>query len=119
MKKFKFLSGALDCREQEVRGAIVDAGVSIDGSWSSRGWCARDGVVAAISIDTGKVLDVIYLTNTCTACTHKENQRNKGDLSRMDFLKWYVDHEPQCFLNHAGSSQVSLLNILPQLDRKS
>jgi len=47
---------------REYQGAdsetMIDVGVSLDGSWSSRGWSARDGVVAAISIDTGKVLDV-------------------------------------------------------------
>ena len=42
---------------------MVEAGASIDGLRSSRGWSARDGVVAAVSVDTGKVLDVVYLLN--------------------------------------------------------
>ena len=43
--------------EEVARAELVlDAGVSIDGSWNQRGWSARDGVVAVISIDTGKVL---------------------------------------------------------------
>ena len=53
---------------EELETKVIDAGISIDGSWSSRGWTARYGVVAVVSIDTGKVLDVVYLTNTCTMC---------------------------------------------------
>ena len=61
--------------DERLRELLVDAGVSIDGSWSSRGWSARDGVVAVVSIDTGKVLDVVYLSNSCTACQQKERER--------------------------------------------
>ena len=60
--------GGAEKRDQELRDLVVKAGASIDGSWSSRSWSARDGVVAAVSVHTGKVLDVVYLTNSCTSC---------------------------------------------------
>ena len=66
VKQFKIANGRLavggaEKSDQELRELVVEAGASIDGSWSSRGWSARDGVVAAVSVDTGKVLDVVYL----------------------------------------------------------
>lgn len=75
-------------------------------SWSSKGWSARDGVVAAISADTGKVLDVRFKTNSCPQCTEMENKRKGDEVTRMEFLEWYLKHEPNCYINHEGSSQV-------------
>ena len=49
--------------EEQLIDLVLDAGVSIDGSWNQRGWSTCDGVVAFISIDTGKVLDVAFLSN--------------------------------------------------------
>jgi len=47
---------------------VVDAGVTIDASWSSRGWSATDAVIAAISVDTGKVVDVVHMCSFCSEC---------------------------------------------------
>jgi len=85
--------------------------VSLDGSWNTRGWSAHDGVIAAVSIDTGKVLDVQYLTNSCPGCSAKEYQLKEETISKREFLKWYIEHEPNCYLNHDGSSQVCLQKI--------
>jgi len=54
--------------DEQLADLVLDAGISIDGSWNKRGWSARDGVVAVISTDTGKVLDVVFLSNSCTTC---------------------------------------------------
>ncbi len=72
----------------------------------ARGWSARDGLVAAVSEDTGKVLDVIYLTRECSKCKGMEEKRSRGEVSRIEFLSWYIAHEPSCLLNHEGSAQV-------------
>ena len=53
----------VDMSEEQLIDLVLDAGVSIDGSWNQRGWSTCDGVVAFISIDTGKVLDVAFLSN--------------------------------------------------------
>lgn len=42
-----------------------DVGVKLDCSWCSQGWSATNGMVAAIDVDTGKVLDVVNLSSSC------------------------------------------------------
>lgn len=66
MKRFKLdngeVKGILDGAnliDEQWMDIVVDAGISIDGSWNSCGWSVHDGMVSVISIDTGKVLDVI------------------------------------------------------------
>ena len=52
---------------------------------------AEDGpqeIVAVVSVDTGKVLDVFYLSNSCTACQGKEREKNEGAISTIDYLGW-------------------------------
>mgnify|MGYP000017111064 FL=1 len=105
VREFKFFNGLISTAQRQ-EDKTINVGVSIDGSWS-RGWTARDGVVAVVSIDTGKVLDVVYLSNSCTACQRKEREKNEGTISTIDYLGWYIKHEKDCFLNHEGSAQVS------------
>ena len=45
-----------------------EVGVSVDGSWQRRGHASHNGIVTAISIDTGKCLDILVLSNTCKQC---------------------------------------------------
>ena len=60
VKRYKLENGDLDANvdssiaDEQLKDIVVDAGVSIDGSWNSRGWSARDGMVPVVSIDTGK-----------------------------------------------------------------
>ena len=58
----------MDCSLEELDDTIVDAGVMFSASWSSRGWSATDAVVAAISADTGKVVNVVHMSSSCTEC---------------------------------------------------
>ena len=101
-----------DGSDEELREKVVDAGASLDGSWSSRGWSAHDGIVAAVSVETGKVVDVVYLSTSCSECTKMEEKRNSGDISRREFLEWYLRHDDDCFQNHDGSVAVSVPFIL-------
>ena len=39
---------------------IVDVPTCLDGSWSSRGWVAQKGVVAAIVENTSQAIDIIF-----------------------------------------------------------
>lgn len=109
LKRFKLQNGDVigiveTCSNEELEEFVVNAGVSLDSSWSSRGFSARDGLVAAISVDTGKVLDAVFLSNSCGTCTKKESSRKRGKILRMEFLARYILHEPSCYLNHDGSS---------------
>ena len=108
LKHLKRTTGEVaDCTDQELQETVIDIGASFDCSWSSRGWSARDGLVAVVSEDTGKVLDVVYLTRECQKCKEMEEKRATGELSRIDFLSWYISHEPNCLLKHEGSAQVT------------
>jgi hypothetical protein len=107
LKKFKRQIGEVgDCTDQELKNKTVDVGASFYCAWSSRGWSARDGVVAAISEDTGRVLDVVYMTRSCSHCKKMEEKRASRQLSKIAFLEWYIGHEENCYLNHEGSAQV-------------
>ena len=66
--------------DEELQEKVVDVAASFDCSWSSRGWSARNGVVAVISEDTGKVLDAVYITHSCRKCTDIEDKRSKDVL---------------------------------------
>ena len=37
---------------------ILDTGVTLDGTWQKRGFTSYNGAVMAISIQTGKILDL-------------------------------------------------------------
>ena len=55
----------------EVSGAddnIVNTSVSVDGTWQKGGFSSLNGTMAAISIDTGKVLDFEIMSRYCQAC---------------------------------------------------
>ena len=48
---------------------ITHAGVSVDGTWQRKGSSLTLGVVTSISIDSGKVLDVVILSKSYKGCT--------------------------------------------------
>jgi len=67
--------------------------VSFDGSWCSSGWTARDGVVAGISPKTGKVLDVMHLSSSCSTCDRLEKLHSgcvytDAVSNRNGFMTW-------------------------------
>ena len=47
---------------------IVDVGITIDGTWQKRGFTSMNGTVAAISIDTGRLIDVEVMSRYCQGC---------------------------------------------------
>ena len=56
-------------------GETADVGVSVDGTWQRKGYVSMNGVITAISVDTGKVLDTAILSKNCKACTSMESKR--------------------------------------------
>ncbi|CAC5384976.1 unnamed protein product [Mytilus coruscus] len=73
-----------------------------DGSWAHVGYSSRFGFVSVISVDTGKVLDYVTLSNECKLCKKWERE---GKTHIRDFLQWFVEHETDCTLNHDGSAK--------------
>ena len=54
--------------EKELKGdatEIVDASVSIDGTWQKREFVSSLGVVAASGVETGKILDMSIMSKPC------------------------------------------------------
>ncbi|GFU56638.1 uncharacterized protein TNCV_3930351 [Trichonephila clavipes] len=45
-----------------TKNKIVECGISVDGTWQRRGYSSMNGCVAALSVDTSKVVDIeIYI----------------------------------------------------------
>ena len=77
----------------------ADVGVSVDDTWQRR-FLVNTGVVTAISIDSGKVLDVAILSKSCKSFTSMKKSVS-SDPARYDILKL----APTFNLNYTGSSQ--------------
>ena len=86
---------ALKCGSNE----IVDTDVSCDGSWQRRGYASLNGVVTAISITNGKILDCEPMSRFCKGCSMKEPLKNSNP---MECKKWKATH--QCKTNYTGSA---------------
>ena len=87
----------------------LDMPTSFDGTWGSRGWTARDGVATAIADVTGQVIDIVYKNSSCRDCFVKQRKKDLGEISFIEYVDWYMRHEPICLLNHDGSSSVSFI----------
>ncbi|GFW48851.1 uncharacterized protein TNCV_3900491 [Trichonephila clavipes] len=55
-----------------TKNKIVECGISVDGTWQRRNYSSMNGCVAALSVDTGKVVDIeinIYIMSSyCPTC---------------------------------------------------
>lgn len=76
---------------------IVDTTVTCDGIWHKRGFTSLHGVVIAMSLVTGQVLDYTTLSKTCMECK-KWNKR----VGTTEYTAWKSDHN--CLANFDGSS---------------
>ena len=79
----------------------TDVGVSVDGAWQRRGYASFNGLVAAILIDSGKVLDVEAMSRYCKACREKEILISSN---KEEYDRWYEIHKVDCTLNCVGSA---------------
>ena len=81
----------------------LDAAVSFDGTWAKQGFTSLTGVVFAISVDSGEVLDYAVLSKVCQKCARKESQCEGDDES---FQEWRREHvaSGECDINFNGSS---------------
>ena len=80
---------------------LADINVSIDGTWQKRGYTSLNGVIVAISIDIGKIVDLEILTRYCRHC----DIQNKLLKDNIDALNtWKENHRDPCKLNHDGTA---------------
>ena len=45
-----------------------------------------------------------------------EQKKEEDKISRMEFLEWFLKHEPTCELNHERSSAVSVIFAFTPVD---
>ena len=75
--------------------------VSIDGTWQKRGHSSKIGVVFAVSVRTGEILDYEVRSLICKECSSHEH----CDKQSPDYLAWKESHRRHCEVNHVGSSE--------------
>ena len=85
--------------EEIKEKSLNDCGVSVDGCWQKRGFVSLNGCVAALSIDTGKVLDVEPMSRYCKQC----QVHSKLDRNSKEFLSFQQTHT-DCKANFKGSA---------------
>ena len=78
---------------------VVDALVSVDGTWQKRGFSSLYGIVYVIEYNTGKVLDYKVFSKFCKVCSAWE-KRKKDD----EFEQWKHHHQANCDINFDGSA---------------
>lgn len=82
---------------ENVPDKPIECGVSVDGTWQRRGYTSMNGCVTAISIHTGKVVDVEVLSSYCPKCKIIEKM-----LQNIVYDSLKADHVCQC--NYEGLS---------------
>lgn len=75
-----------------------ECAVSVDGSWQRRGFSSLTGVVSAMSVKTGKVLDVEVMSKSCMSC----RKHSIEDKNSLPYQAWLAEHT--CSSNYKGSS---------------
>ena len=77
----------------------VDIGVSGDGTWRKRGFTSFHRVGTAVSVPSGKVVDVSIKSSYCRACSIWENKKGTDPDK---YKKWEKKHPPNCHKNYSG-----------------
>ncbi|XP_057313669.1 uncharacterized protein LOC130654985 [Hydractinia symbiolongicarpus] len=54
---------------------------------------------------SAQVLDVTLKSRVCKQCKAMTEKRENGSMETIDFLDWFVEHEPNCFKNNFASPQ--------------
>ncbi|GFT94778.1 uncharacterized protein TNCV_2805601 [Trichonephila clavipes] len=82
---------------KNISSDIAKCGISVDGTWQRRGYTSMNGCVAAISVDTGKVLDIEVMSSYCPTCKGLQTMPRN-----FEYESSKADHICQC--NFTGSS---------------
>ena len=77
----------------------TECGVSVDGTWQKRGFISLNGCVTAISIETGKILDVEPMCRKCKGC----EVHSKWNKHSPAYHVWKLNHV-NCKANFDGSA---------------
>ena len=72
---------------------------TVDGTWQKRGFVSSLGVLTAIAVDSGKVLDCAIMYISCKGCTYMDIVKN---IHHERYERWKASHK--CDLNYRGSA---------------
>ena len=98
--------GTMDDAAKEIHDSvsstddIVNTSVLGDGTWQRKGFSSFSGVFAAISIESGKVLDVEPMSRYCKDCNLKKDLKVKNPTV---YAEWQNAHI--CRYNYEGSAE--------------
>ena len=69
VKRYIIITGQIqNISDDELESSPVKIAVSVDGSWQSRGWASKSGIVDVAFEGTRKIIDVIIKTSICRIC---------------------------------------------------
>ncbi|KAK7881448.1 hypothetical protein WMY93_029857 [Mugilogobius chulae] len=88
----------------EDEEAVINIGVSFDGTWHKRGFTFNYGIGVCIDILTGLVIDYEILSTYCHACALKIIAKREGKLTAEEYDRWRKSHT-DCAKNFEGSSK--------------
>ena len=98
--------------DEYTEDEVCDIAVSCDGTWQRRGYASLNGVVSAISIESGKCLSHECVVNNCKSCEMWVTP--KGTREHEIFVK---DHD--CPINHEGSAEAMVASGVVRIFQKS
>ena len=116
--------------DEYTEETVVNVDISADGSWQKRGFSSLNGLIAIISILTGKCLAFEAMTKDCKSCRFWESK--KDSPAYQTFIEKHdcpINHtgsagsmEPagilKCFLRSVGILKLRFVNLLVMATRK-
>ena len=75
----------------QKRSCGRNSSVLCDGTWQRREFSSLNGVVAVISMKTGKILDIEAMSRACKACNLKENLKTEHPLAYANCKESHVN----------------------------
>ena len=78
---------------KKISTFVEDTSVSCDGTWHHRGFSSNNGVIPAISLENGKVLDVEPMPKFCKGCIIKNDlkQKDRSVYAQWKNLHWELN----------------------------
>ena len=85
-----------------IQDGYCHTSVSVDGTWQRRGYSSLHGAVVAMSMQSGKVLDIAMMSRYCQGCTNINAQAKSSKFTPSEIEMLRADHD--CMINHHGSA---------------
>ena len=91
-----------------------DLKVSGDGTWLTRGYSSKVGVVTLVGERTGKALDLEVLSTVCSGCNSYT-----GPKGGSEYETWWAIHKGDCTSNHSESAGLMEVNGMISIFQRS